>query len=147
MKAVHDVVVKKLPRSWSILIVSIFSGAMLAGCGADEALNDLGQEQQDLAQVSNQVIVDWIVHTQDASDANSPPRRSRTFAMVSAAMHDALNGIEPKYERYASSASDPQASPVAAAAQAAHDVLVALFRTTGGSRRQAGCLAQRRQRR
>ena len=47
--------------------------------------------------------------------------------MVSVAMHDALNGIEPKYERYASPASDPRAAPVAAAAQAAHDVLVALF--------------------
>ncbi len=75
----------------------------------------------------NQVIIDWNVHTQDASGANSPPRRARTFAMVSIAVHDALNGIENKYARYASSARDPLASPVAAAAQAAHDVLVALF--------------------
>lgn len=76
---------------------------------------------------SNQVIVDWNIHTQDASAAHAPPRRARTFAMVSIAVHDALNGIEGKYARYASSASDPLASPVAAAAQAAHDVLVALF--------------------
>jgi hypothetical protein len=75
----------------------------------------------------NQVIIDWNVHTQDASGAHSPPRRARTFAMVSIAVHDALSGIENKYARYASSASDPLASPVAAAAQAAHDVLVALF--------------------
>ena len=75
----------------------------------------------------NQVIIDWNVHTQDASGANSPPRRARTFAMVSIAVHDALNGIEYKYARYANSASDPLASPIAAAAQAAHDVLVALF--------------------
>jgi hypothetical protein len=47
--------------------------------------------------------------------------------MVSIAMHDALNGIEHKYERYASTAHDRKASEVAAAAQAAHDVLVALF--------------------
>ena len=77
--------------------------------------------------VSNQVIIDWNVHTQDASGTHSPPRRARTFAMVSIAVHDALNGIENKYARYASSASDPLASPVAAAAKAAHDVLVALF--------------------
>jgi len=128
--------VKKLPRSWSILIVSIVGGALLAGCGADESLAELHRkdlqrvklyEERGRAQVSNQVIVDWIVHSQDASGANSPPRRSRTFAMVSVAMHDAVNGIESKYARYASSAGDPEASPVAAAAQAAHDVLVALF--------------------
>ncbi len=77
--------------------------------------------------LGNQVIIDWNIHTQDASGAHSPPRRARSFAMVSIAVHDALNGIENKYARYASSASDPLASPVAAAAQAAHDVLVALF--------------------
>lgn len=77
--------------------------------------------------VSNQVIIDWNIYTQDASGTHSPPRRARTFAMVSIAVHDALNGIENKYARYASSASDPFASPVAAAAQAAHDVLVSLF--------------------
>lgn len=75
----------------------------------------------------NQVNIDWNVYTQDASGTHSPPRRARTFAMVSIAVHDALNGIENKYARYASSASDPLASPVAAAAQAAHDVLLALF--------------------
>ena len=75
----------------------------------------------------NQVIIDWNVHTQDASGAHSPPRRARTFAMVSIAVYDALNGIENKYARYASSASDPSASPVAAAAQAAHDILVEFF--------------------
>ncbi|TMB21290.1 MAG: vanadium-dependent haloperoxidase [Deltaproteobacteria bacterium] len=132
----HRSGVKKLPRSWSILIVSIVGGAVLAGCGADDSGGVLLREdvqrvklheERGRAQVSNEVIVDWIVHSQDASGANSPPRRSRTFAMVSVAMHDAVNGIESKYARYASSASDPEASPVAAAAQAAHDVLVALF--------------------
>jgi hypothetical protein len=47
--------------------------------------------------------------------------------MVSIAVHDALNGIKHEYARYASSANDRRASPVAAAAQAAHDVLVALL--------------------
>jgi hypothetical protein len=104
---------------------------VLAGCGVDQPLGGLAQEERRRGEVNNEVIVDWIVHTDDATSTNTPsitpPRRSRTFAMVSVAMHDALNGIESKYERYASSARDHQAAPVAAAAQAAHDVLVALF--------------------
>jgi hypothetical protein len=104
---------------------------VLAGCGVDPALETVDQGGLELGLGSNQVIVDWNVHAQDASGGDTPPRRSRTFAMVSVAMHDALNGIEPKYTRYASSASDPGASPVAAAAQAAHDVLVALFPAPG----------------
>jgi hypothetical protein len=95
------------------------------GC-ADGPL--IGQEREEaLAQVSKQVILDWNIHTQDASFAQSAPRRARTFAMVSIAVHDALNGIEANYDRYASAANDPLASPVAAAAQAAHDVLVSIF--------------------
>jgi len=117
---------KRFLRPWSILIVSIFGGVLFGGCGGDASVAELRQEER-VRGPANQVIVDWIVHTQDASGANSPPRRSRTFAMVSVAMHDAVNGIHSKYARYASSARDHKASPVAAAAQAAHDVLVALF--------------------
>jgi hypothetical protein len=117
--------------SLSLLAACLLAGGVLTGCGADASLGTLGQEERGRGQVNNKVIVDWIVHTDEVTSpntpSNTPPRRSRTFAMVSVAMHDALNGIESKYERYASPASDPQASPVAAAAQAAHDVLVSLF--------------------
>jgi hypothetical protein len=119
-------VAREFPRSWSILIVSVFGGVLFGGCAGDASVAELRQDERVRAQ-ANQVIVDWIVHTQDFSGSNSPPRRSRTFAMVSVAMHDAVNGIESRYSRYASSARDHEASPVAAAAQAAHDVLLALF--------------------
>src|SRR5690606_12967975 len=51
----------------------------------------------------------------------------RALAMVHLATHDALNGIDPRYQRYASDAEDPKADPDAAVASAAHDVLVALY--------------------
>ena len=51
--------------------------------------------------------------------------QSRTLAIVQVAIHDALNGIDPRYERYAFKA-DPQAgaSTDAAIAAAARDSLV-----------------------
>jgi hypothetical protein len=57
-----------------------------------------------------------------------PMPESRIYAMVFVAMHDALNTIHPRYTRYA--LTDPiqkHASPGAAVAQAAHDVIVSLL--------------------
>jgi hypothetical protein len=47
--------------------------------------------------------------------------------MVHAAMHDAVNGAVPVYETYISWLSDRNADPRAAAAAAAHRVLLSLF--------------------
>src|SRR5688572_14540263 len=49
---------------------------------------------------------------------------SRINAMVHLAIHDALNGIEQKYTRYAFTGVDKKADPVAAAAVASHEVLL-----------------------
>jgi hypothetical protein len=51
---------------------------------------------------------------------------SRAFAIVHAAIHDAVNGVRPRYEPYTAQLSAPGASVDAAVAAAAHDVLVAL---------------------
>jgi hypothetical protein len=48
---------------------------------------------------------------------------SRINAMVHLAIHDALNGIEEKYSRYAFTGIDKKADPLAATATAAHTVL------------------------
>ena len=57
-----------------------------------------------------------------------PMPESRICAMANVAMHDALNTIVPRYERYAlTDAVDAGASPAAAVAQAAHDVIVLLL--------------------
>lgn len=78
------------------------------------------------------VITDWSAVLIDAikTTSTNPPRASRAIAMVEVAMFEAVNGIDGSYERY-HVAGDPQrgASPVAAAATAAHEVLSALFPT------------------
>jgi len=49
---------------------------------------------------------------------------SRINAIMHLAIHDALNGIEEKYSRYAFTGKDAKADPLAAAASAAHTVLL-----------------------
>ncbi|HEX8314768.1 MAG TPA: vanadium-dependent haloperoxidase [Flavisolibacter sp.] len=49
---------------------------------------------------------------------------SRINAMMHLAIHDALNSIEGKYARYAYNGNDKEADPLAAAAAAAHAILV-----------------------
>src|SRR5262245_7806768 len=50
---------------------------------------------------------------------------SRTLAIVQIAIHDALNAIDPRYERYAFTGTPPRgASADAAVAAAARDALV-----------------------
>jgi hypothetical protein len=55
----------------------------------------------------------------------------RALAMMHLAMHDALNAIAPIYEPYAYSGSCRGAHPIAAAAQAAHDVLAGQYPNQG----------------
>jgi len=74
---------------------------------------------------SAEVVRTW--HTLAAAQPTNPVRQSRVLAMVHAAMHDAVNGAVPLYESYASWLSEPNADPEAAAAAAAHRVLVNLF--------------------
>jgi len=51
---------------------------------------------------------------------------SRAYAIMHAAIHDAVNGVERRYQPYTADLSSPGASVDAAVAAAAHDVLVAL---------------------
>ena len=50
----------------------------------------------------------------------------RAFAILHAAVHDAVNGVERRYQPYTADLSSPGASLDAAVATAAHDVLIAL---------------------
>jgi hypothetical protein len=60
----------------------------------------------------------------EALDVDDPFHESRMYAMMHIAMHDALNAIDRKYQPYAfDNKPDPGASPDAAVAAAAHDVL------------------------
>ena len=72
-------------------------------------------------------VTDWNVTAVAVSaDLGLGMPRSRVLAMTHAAIHDALNSIQPRYRTYAREApSSPSASPEAAVAAAAHDVLIA----------------------
>jgi PAP2 superfamily len=78
------------------------------------------------------VVTDWNVIATSAAPAagKNPVEQSRVFAMVHAAIHDALNAIDRRNKTYAlNRRAEPGASPEAAVAAAARDVLVALLPT------------------
>jgi hypothetical protein len=58
---------------------------------------------------------------------NDALHESRIMAMMHVAIHDALNAIDRRYQPYAFDGHAPDASPDAAVAAAAHDVLVATY--------------------
>src|SRR6185295_13256357 len=73
----------------------------------------------------------WNAVATDAfapSQGTNPMGQSRTLAILHAAIHDAINAIDRRYEPYTSGlAAAPGASVDAAVAAAARDVLVALL--------------------
>ena len=77
------------------------------------------------------VVVDWNSIALQTIFAAVPPRPGPTgildVAMVHAAVHDAIQAFEGRFESYTIPIANASGSPVAAAAQAAHDVLVARF--------------------
>src|SRR5215468_11456616 len=72
-------------------------------------------------------VTDWNVIAFNAAEASGKgPVTACDIAMAHVAMHDALNAIDRRYEPYAYDGEAPHdASPEAAVAAAAHDVLVA----------------------
>jgi hypothetical protein len=90
----------------------------------------LAQARRD-APSTNEVLHWNRVATDALAAANTDPiTESRTLAIVQAAVHDALNAIEPRHETFAKpspTASARGASPDAAIAVATHDALLALL--------------------
>jgi hypothetical protein len=79
------------------------------------------------AEADAEVVIEWneIVEAVAPASGLSPPRY---YAMTHVAIFDAVNSIERRYRPYRFSMwAPPGASTEAAAAQAAHDVLAALF--------------------
>jgi hypothetical protein len=79
---------------------------------------------------SAQVVLDWNMNILAAAGANEtpPPVTALHAAMVHGAIYDAVVSIAGKYQPYLGKLdAEPTASKVAAAASAAHDVLVNLY--------------------
>src|ERR1700730_15828279 len=106
------------------LICSFLQVASLANAAPDE--------EQNSAQPVNAVI-EWnrtlltIVRTPGAQPATI--QSTRNFAILHAAIFDAVNNIEPRFSPYLARLPDVprSASKIAAADEAAHDVLVSLY--------------------
>jgi PAP2 superfamily len=122
-----------------VLAVPMSVVILLASCGPTPTDTTPPAEERRLqafAAVAPSVnpVVQWnrvllsIVRTPGAQPATVHPTRS--FAILHAAIYDAVNSIDRTYTPYlrAAAGGAPQsASPDAAAAAAAHDVLVALY--------------------
>lgn len=80
------------------------------------------------------VVVRWSQLAHDNAFAVDPAitdpfPNARGWTMMYLAMHDALNAIVPKFHQYAFVGTDTSAHPIAAAAQAAHDVMNHIYPT------------------
>jgi len=103
----------------------------------DESMPNFAINISNFRKVSTGMVLTWndaatVAVTRMTPLTGSGPLppfvEARIYAMVFVAMHDALNTIHPEYARYALNAPvQCQASPNAAIAQAAHDVLVSLL--------------------
>ncbi len=78
--------------------------------------------------VQADVVTDWNAIAVQALGAATPPRPGPVIfldlAIVQAAVHDAVQAIDKRFEPYHVTIANASGSPVAAAAKAAHDVLV-----------------------
>ncbi len=100
-----------------------------AGCDRDPAEASLGRTAPVTTQETRRdgnAVIHWSTIAGKLMVDPGPVIDSRAFAILHAAIHDAVNGIERRYEPYTADLSLPGASLDAAVATAARDVLVAL---------------------
>jgi hypothetical protein len=92
-------------------ILSLSAGSVIAG-----------QQKRD-----GNPVINWNrIATEIFPVEIGPILDARAMAILHAAIHDALNGVEPRYEVYATGLSFPGASVDAAVASAAREVMLAL---------------------
>lgn len=89
-------------------------------------------------------VLTWNVHTLNALALSGQGNliSTRSAAMVHAAIHDALNAIDCRYDLYAFKGDAPRhASPEAAIAAAAHDVLIGVIPAFGTPAQRMAAIA------
>src|ERR1700752_1154743 len=115
------------------MVRSLITMALVGACLSVQAGGSTGASAQDSAAPSAQsvnAVIEWnrtlltIVRTPGAQPATI--HSTRNFAILHAAMFDAVNNIDPEFSPYLVRLPDVprNASEVAAADEAAHDVLV-----------------------
>jgi hypothetical protein len=133
----------RLLASLSLSLLSITLGIFYARINVSSAPPQQGKKSQAISlpiYSGGAAGIHSVPHTQSASAVTrwnaiaiqvlpvDPGllRDSRAFAIVHAAIHDAVNGVERRYQPYTANISSPGASIGAAVAAASRDVLVAL---------------------
>ena len=89
-------------------------------------LAQAGERQTQPDQLSNKVVLDWNRHAFNAlggAENQHSLQAACIYAMMHAAMHDALNATDPHFQTYAYHQKHLGANPEVAAASAAHHVL------------------------
>ncbi len=97
-----------------------------------------------VSQAAANEVVQWNETTMKAIAANGQNNlvSTRTLAMVQAAVHDALNAINGRYDAYYfEGPADAAASPDAATAAAAHTVLVGVVGSFGTPAQRVGLIS------
>jgi PAP2 superfamily len=111
---------------------ALFIALALTACEADSADPPAAPvaAADDTRQHRLNPVIRWSKVAHKLMVDPGPVIDSRAFAILYAAIHDAVNGIERRYEPYAADLSFPGASVDAAVATAAKDVLIALSPST-----------------
>lgn len=100
---------------------------LLTVCIVISSCSRNGSAANQLAKLPNDVVLEWNEIAYKAFDGPEylhSLMAARINAMVHLAMHDALNAIYPVYATYRFKGKDEHADPTAAAASAAHTVLM-----------------------
>lgn len=126
---------KNHSRMGSALMALLAGAALFGGCATDEtqAVGEELDRESDLGGSHGiDVILDWneIAYNAATTAGYFGPllfHHDRGYTMLHIAQHDALNAITKRYEQYTYTGSDRFAHPIAAAAQAARDVLVNVY--------------------
>ena len=91
----------------------------------DQELDARSWHSPDMVLAWNQAIETMFTFPTNALSKGQPVT-ARIFAIYHLAIHDALNCITPKYDRYVGVPRDKDADPDAAVAQAAYDVIAVI---------------------
>ena len=105
----------------SLLVVGTALCALTLSCTRNNYPNG------DAKALSNKVVLEWNEVAYQAFGGTAYQHSlmaSRINAMVHIAMHDAINAVHPRYQTYAFAGKNVYANPIAAAASAAHTVLL-----------------------
>lgn len=112
-----------------IVLGSLF---FLFSCSQDEMINNDLQKSvpsfdkkiKESGFADNDMVMYWNEKTSTVlTGPFNPPTQARYFAMIQIAVHDALNAIKPKYERFALNQREKFADPDAAVASAGYWVI------------------------